>query len=111
MHCPWRFPAPTASTPSGHVPHWRWLGLAVHFDLDQRIRLGKLLEKVLLGYARRILKLHSEVFNTLREPHMVGLVRIGTPDDYVMRFLALIATEYPQVWGHQAFHADRSGKA
>ena len=30
--------------------------------------------QVLLGYARRILKLHSEVFNTLREPHMVGLV-------------------------------------
>jgi DNA-binding transcriptional LysR family regulator len=43
--------------------------------------------QVLLGYARRILKLHSEVFNTLREPHMVGTVRIGTPDDYVMRFL------------------------
>ena len=34
---------------------------------------------VLLGYARRILKLHGEVFNTLREPHMVGSVRIGTP--------------------------------
>jgi DNA-binding transcriptional ArsR family regulator len=43
--------------------------------------------QVLLGYARRILKLHSEVFNTLREPDMIGTVRIGTPDDYVMRFL------------------------
>ena len=32
--------------------------------------------QVLLGYARRILNLHSEVFNTLREPHMVGVVRI-----------------------------------
>ena len=37
--------------------------------------------QLLLGYARRILKLHGEVFNTLRMPHMVGLVRIGTPDD------------------------------
>lgn len=42
--------------------------------------------QVLLGYARRILKLHSEVFNTLREPHMIGVVKIGSPDDYVMRF-------------------------
>ena len=32
--------------------------------------------QVLLGYARRILKLHSEVFNTLRDPHMVGAVKI-----------------------------------
>ena len=52
--------------------------------------------QVLLGYARRILKLHSEVFNTLREPHMVGLVRIGTPDDYVMRFLPGILSRFAQ---------------
>ena len=52
--------------------------------------------QVLLGYARRILKLHSEVFNTLREPHMVGTVRIGTPDDYVMRFLPGILRRFAQ---------------
>jgi DNA-binding transcriptional LysR family regulator len=52
--------------------------------------------QVLLGYARRILKLHSEVFNTLREPHMVGMVRIGTPDDYVMRFLPGILRRFAQ---------------
>ena len=52
--------------------------------------------QVLLGYARRILKLHSEVFNTLREPHMVGTVRIGTPDDYVMRFLPGILSRFAQ---------------
>ena len=33
--------------------------------------------QVLLGYARRILKLHSEVFNTLRQPQMVGMIKIG----------------------------------
>src|SRR5476651_1565794 len=49
---------------------------------------------VLLGYARRILKLHSEVFNTLREPHMVGVVKIGTPDDYAMRFLPGILSSF-----------------
>ncbi|NUT75546.1 LysR family transcriptional regulator [Pseudomonas sp. C1C7] len=52
--------------------------------------------QVLLGYARRILKLHSEVFNTLREPDMVGTVRIGTPDDYVMRFLPGILRRFAQ---------------
>lgn len=52
--------------------------------------------QILLGYARRILKLHGEVLTTLREPHMVGSVRIGTPDDYVMRFLPGILSRFAQ---------------
>ncbi|MBB2497020.1 LysR family transcriptional regulator [Aquipseudomonas ullengensis] len=67
--------------------------------------------QVLLGYARRILKLHGEVLNTLREPHMVGSVRIGTPDDYVMRFmpgiLARFAQAYPLV--QVELHCEPSG--
>ncbi|MCD5997088.1 LysR family transcriptional regulator [Pseudomonas sp. CDFA 602] len=54
--------------------------------------------QVLLGYARRILKLHSEVFNTLREPHMIGVVKIGSPDDYVMRFLPGILSQFAQAY-------------
>lgn len=54
--------------------------------------------QVLLGYARRILKLHGEVMNTLREPHMVGAVRIGTPDDYVMRFMPGILSRFAQAY-------------
>lgn len=54
--------------------------------------------QILLGYARRILKLHSEVFTTLREPHMVGTVRIGTPDDYAMRFLPGILSGFAQAY-------------
>lgn len=54
--------------------------------------------QVLLGYARRIMALHSEVLNTLREPHMVGTVRIGTPDDYVMRFLPGILSRFAQAY-------------
>ena len=57
--------------------------------------------QLLLSYARRILKLHAEVMNSMREPHMVGTVRIGTPDDYVMRFmqgvLVRFADSYPLV--------------
>jgi DNA-binding transcriptional LysR family regulator len=54
--------------------------------------------QVLLGYARKILKLHGEVFNTLREPHMVGMVKIGTPDDYAMRFLPGILSRFAQAY-------------
>ena len=54
--------------------------------------------QVLLGYARRILKLHGEVMTTLREPHMVGAVRIGTPDDYVMRFMPGILSRFAQAY-------------
>ncbi|TWI51010.1 DNA-binding transcriptional LysR family regulator [Pseudomonas duriflava] len=54
--------------------------------------------QVLLGYARRIMALHSEVLNTLREPHMVGTVKIGTPDDYVMRFLPGILSRFAQAY-------------
>lgn len=42
--------------------------------------------------------LHGEVFNTLRRPHMVGSVRIGTPDDYVMRFLPAILSRFAEAY-------------
>lgn len=68
------------------------------FDRDGRqVRLTAE-GQVLLGYARRILKLHSEVINTLREPRMVGTVRIGTPDDYAMRFLPGILSGFAQAY-------------
>src|SRR3546814_13272481 len=35
---------------------------------------------------------------TLRQPHMVGAVRIGTPDDYVMRFLPGILSRFAQAY-------------
>ncbi|WXL27625.1 LysR substrate-binding domain-containing protein [Ectopseudomonas mendocina] len=54
--------------------------------------------QLLLGYARRILKLHAEVLNSMREPHMVGTVRIGTPDDYVMRFMPSILMRFAQAY-------------
>ncbi len=54
--------------------------------------------ELLLGYARRILKLQSEVINSLREPHMVGSVRVGTPDDYVMRFLPSVLARFAQTY-------------
>ncbi|RHW20054.1 LysR substrate-binding domain-containing protein [Pseudomonas jilinensis] len=54
--------------------------------------------QLLLGYARRILKLQGEVLNSLRAPHMVGSVRVGTPDDYVMRFLPEVLSRFAQAY-------------
>lgn len=57
--------------------------------------------EALLGYARRLLRLHDEAVAALTRPDLAGLVRIGTPDDYVDRFLpeilARFARAFPRV--------------
>lgn len=57
--------------------------------------------EMLLSYARRILKLQEEALTTLTAPDLAGLIRVGTPDDYVLRFLpgvlSRFAHAYPQV--------------
>jgi DNA-binding transcriptional LysR family regulator len=54
--------------------------------------------ELLLGYARRILTLQSEVINSFREPNMVGVVKVGTPDDYVMRYLPAVLARFAQTY-------------
>ncbi len=54
--------------------------------------------EALLGYARRILKLHEEAVAALTRPDVVGTVRVGIPDDYVMRFLPGILTRFAQAY-------------
>ena len=73
----------------------------VLFERDGRgVRLAPDGE-ALLGYARRLLKLHDEAVAALTRPDLFGLVRIGTPDDYVDRFLpeilARFARAFPRV--------------
>lgn len=57
--------------------------------------------ETLVPYARRMLKLHEEAVAAMIQPEMVGAVRIGTPDDYALRFLPNIlsrfAIAYPRV--------------
>lgn len=50
--------------------------------------------EALLGYARRLLKLHDEAVAALTQPELAGSVRLGTPDDYVARFLPDILARY-----------------
>ena len=57
--------------------------------------------EALVGYGRRILKLAEEALSRFRAPQFTGTVRLGTPDDFAMRFvpdiLARFAVSYPNV--------------
>ena len=48
----------------------------------------------LLSYARRILQLHDEAVAQFVCPTMAGTVRIGTPDDFAVRFLPNILARF-----------------
>lgn len=57
--------------------------------------------ETLLGYARRILALCDEAVSRISEPQMVGLVRLGTPEDFATAHLsdvlAAFARSHPNV--------------
>jgi DNA-binding transcriptional LysR family regulator len=57
--------------------------------------------EVLLGYARRMIRLNEEALVALDQPHAQGHVRLGMPDDYAHQFLpgvlARFAHAYPRV--------------
>lgn len=48
----------------------------------------------LLGYARRILALHSEALDALNGPTLSGQVRLGVPDDYAASYLTPVLRSY-----------------
>ncbi|HPF59928.1 MAG TPA: LysR substrate-binding domain-containing protein [Candidatus Competibacteraceae bacterium] len=54
--------------------------------------------EALLGYARRLLKLHDEALAVLTRPDLSGLLRLGTPDDYVGRFLPDILVRFARAF-------------
>jgi len=54
--------------------------------------------EAMLGYARRLLKLHDEALAVLARPDLSGLVRLGTPDDYVGRFLPDILVRFARAF-------------
>jgi len=47
---------------------------------------------------KRLLKLHDEAVAALTRPDLSGLVRIGTPDDYVGRFLPEILVRFARAF-------------
>lgn len=54
--------------------------------------------ETLVPYARRMLKLHEEAVAAMIQPDMVGTVRIGTPDDYALRFLPNILSQFAKAY-------------
>lgn len=54
-----------------------------------------------LAYARRLLDLNDEAVGVVREPHLAGTVRLGTPEDFATHrlpdVLAKFASSHPQV--------------
>lgn len=50
----------------------------------------------LLERARRLLAMHDEIVATFRTPEMTGTVRLGSPDDYALRWLPGILARFSQ---------------
>lgn len=51
----------------------------------------------LLERARRLLAMHDEIVATFRTPAVSGTVRLGTPDDYALRWLPGILARFAEV--------------
>ena len=48
----------------------------------------------LLGYARRLLEVHTETLAVLHGPQLSGRVRLGVPDDYAARYLTPVLRSF-----------------
>jgi len=51
----------------------------------------------LLERARRLLAMHDEIVSTFRTPTVSGTVRLGTPDDYALRWLPGILARFAEI--------------
>ena len=64
----------------------------------------------MVGFARRMLKLHEEAVASFTEPLLTGTVRVGIPDDYAVSVLPVLfsrfAVSYPGV--HLEVHCESS---
>ncbi|MBV9539430.1 MAG: LysR family transcriptional regulator, partial [Acidisphaera sp.] len=60
--------------------------------------------RYLLERARTLLALNDEIWTAFREPAVRGTVRLGTPDDYAMRFLPPVLKRFADT--HPAVEVD-----
>jgi DNA-binding transcriptional LysR family regulator len=51
-----------------------------------------------LVYARRLLDINDEVVSRINEPHMQGVVRLGTPEDFATRHLPDVLARFTQAY-------------
>ena len=50
--------------------------------------------QTLLGYARRMLELHTQAQASLRDEPVTGVVRLGVPDDYASKYLTPVLKRF-----------------
>lgn len=53
--------------------------------------------EIFLGYARRIISLHREVWDRFQEPELEGEVRFGLPEDFASVFLSEVLANFKNV--------------
>jgi DNA-binding transcriptional LysR family regulator len=68
--------------------------------IDRNPRVVRLTSdgETFLGYARRLLDLNDEVVARVNEPHMQGVVRLGTPEDFATRHLPGVLSRFAQAY-------------
>ena len=68
--------------------------------IDRNPRSVRLTSKgeTFLAYARRLLDLNDEVVARVNEPHMHGVVRLGTPEDFATRHLPGVLARFAQAY-------------
>ena len=68
--------------------------------IDRNPRLVRLTSEgeTFLGYAQRLLDLNDEVVARVNEPHMQGVVRLGTPEDFATRHLPGVLARFAQAY-------------
>ncbi len=62
--------------------------------------------QLLLGYARRMLDLHAEAQAALHGEALSGLVRLGVPDDYAVKYLTPVLKRFAPRHGGVEIHLD-----
>jgi DNA-binding transcriptional LysR family regulator len=68
--------------------------------LDRTPRLVRLTPRgeTFLEHARRLLEAHDEAVARVNEPHMVGRVRLGTPEDFATSHLPDVLARFAQAY-------------
>ena len=54
--------------------------------------------EVLLDYARRILALNDDLLARVKEPDLVGTVRLGTPEDFATMHMSGVLARFSQAY-------------
>ena len=52
--------------------------------------------EALYSRARKMLKINAEIMDLFSDQEMAGAIRFGVPDDYAVRLLPVILSQFPE---------------